>query len=151
GPAQRVGEASGPVLVVHAGQRGQHHVVDGSPGREYGVLGNVADADAAAQRARAAVGRLGARENLPEGRLAGAGGPDEAGLVAFEQPKRQTAEERPGPVGLADAFTAEQERPGHPSSLLLLRLLLFLPHARTFRHGLTPSHRTPPRSALRRL
>src|SRR5262249_21788863 len=133
------------------GEGREEGVVDGASGGEHGVLRHVADTDPVAQRARPVVGRRVAGENFQERGLAGAIGPDEAGLVPFEQSQGQTVEERPGPVGLADLLTAEEERPGHPTSLLLLRLLLFLPHARTFRHGLTPSRRTPPRSALRRL
>src|SRR5882724_6501332 len=94
----------------------------------------------AAKRARAAIGRRDARENLQQGGLAGAVGTDEAGLVSFEQPERQIVEERPGPVRHADRLAAEQERTTHPTLLLfLLRLLLFLPHAGAFRHGITSS------------
>ena len=149
GTAERVREATGPVFLVVSGQRGDHHLVDRSTGGKHGVLGDIPDTNAVAERAGAAIGRGVAGENLQERGLARAIGTDETGLVAFEQSKRQTVEERPGSVGLADGLTAEQERAGHPPSLLLLlRLLLFLPHACTFRHGLTPSRRALPRSAL---
>jgi len=150
GAAERMGESSGPILLVDGGQRREDDCVDRLAERKGGVLGHVADADAAAQRARALIGRLDACQDLQQGGLAGTVRADEAGVVAFEQPEGQTVEE-PGPVGLADALTAEQERSSHPTSLLLLRLLLFLPHARTFRHGLTPSPRALPRSASQRV
>ena len=114
GAAQRVREATGPVSLVHAGQHRRHDLVDGSTGGKHGVLRDIADTNAAAERARAAVGRRVAGEDLQQGGLAGAIGADETGLVAFEQSERQTVEERPGPVGLGDVLTAQQERAGHP-------------------------------------
>src|SRR5437773_2547892 len=117
-------------------------VFDRASGGETGVLGHVADPQAAAERARAAVGRRVAGEDLEEGRFAGAVGADEAGLVAFEQSEGQIVEERPASVSHAHGLAAEQERARHSTLLLgLLRLLLFLPHAGAFRHGLTSSRR----------
>src|SRR5207244_12829244 len=98
--------------------------------------------DSAAQRARAGIGRDEAGQDLQQRGLAGAVGADETGLVALEQPERQAVEERPGRVRLADGLATEQERARHPSLLLRLGLLLFLPHAGSLRHELTPSHRT---------
>ena len=115
GAAESLRETTGPILLVHAGQRRHHDVLDGAIGGEDGVLGHVSDTDAAAQRAGAAVGRRIAGENPEERGLAGAVGADETGLVAFEQSERQIVEERPGPVGHADGLTTEQERTGHPT------------------------------------
>ena len=142
GPAECLRDSAGPVLLVDAVQRRPHDVVDRAAADEDGVLGHVADTNAAANRAGTGVGRRDAGENLQQRRLAGAIGTDEARLVAFEQSERQTVEERPGSEGLADGLTAEQERAGHPTLLLLLlRLLLLLAHAFAFRHGLTSSRR----------
>ena len=83
------------------------------PGWKTGSCGNVADADAAADGAGAAVGRLDPGEDLEEGGLAGAVRPHEAHLVSVEETERQLVEERPGPVGLADRLAAQEQRPGH--------------------------------------
>ena len=64
------------------------------------------------------------RRDLEKGGPAGAIGTHETGLVAFEEPERRLFEERPGQPGL-----------------LLLRLLLFLPHALALGHVLTPLRR----------
>jgi hypothetical protein len=138
GAAQRDRDAARPVALVHPWQGLGDDVLDGDAGRKDRVLGDVADADATADGARAVVGRLQPRQDLEKGGLAGAIGTDETGLVAFEEPERELFEERPGPVGLADRLTAEEQRPGHPALLLLLRLLLFLLHAHALRHALTP-------------
>ena len=140
GPAKSLRQAARSVVFVDVGEGRQHHVGDGPGSGKDRVLRDVAHADAAAERAGAAVGRLETDENLEEGGLARAVGADETRLVAFEQSERQIVEERPGPEGLAHRLTAQQERAGHPT-LLLLRLLLFLPHPLALRHALTPSRR----------
>src|SRR5207245_2100866 len=134
GATERVRETSGPFRLVDTGQPPAHDVGDRRTAREDRVLRNVADADTAAQRARAAIGRLDRPQDLEEGGLAGPVRTDEAGLVAFEQSERQTVEETPRAVGLAYRLTAEQERSGHPLLFLLLRLLRLLPHTLAFRH-----------------
>src|SRR5207237_7535336 len=113
----------------HAVEVGEH-----GARREARGVRTAADAHTAAQRARAAIGRLDPPQDLEEGGLAGPVRTDEAGLVAFEQPERQTVEETPRAVGLAYRLTAEQERSGHPLLFLLLRLLRLLPHALAFRY-----------------
>src|SRR5262249_29885214 len=148
--AQRMREPSGPILLVDRGQHGHHDLLDASSRPEHRILWDRADTDAGAEGPGATVGPRLAGQNSQEGGFAGAIGADEPGLITFEQSQGQAVEERPGAVGLAEILTAEQERSGHPASLLL-RLLLFFPHARTFRHGLTPSPRALPRSASRRL
>jgi hypothetical protein len=76
GAAQRPGEAAGPLGLVDALERGGEHGLDGKAGREDGVLRHVAEHDAAAERARAAVGRLEAGEDPQQRGLARAVGPD---------------------------------------------------------------------------
>jgi hypothetical protein len=87
GPAKSLRQAARSVVLVDVGQGRQHHVGDGPGGRKDGILGDVTHAEAAAERAGAAVGRLETDENLEEGGLAGAVGANEARLVAFEQSK----------------------------------------------------------------
>src|SRR5207245_7717331 len=139
--AERLGDAAGPVVLVHVGQRRRQDLGNGEIVGKHRSLRHVAEADATAERACAAVGGRHAGEDLEEGGFAGAVGSDETGLVAFEQPERQIVEERPSSVGLAHRLTTEQERPGHSTSLLLLllRLLLLLLHALALRHWLTSS------------
>ena len=138
--AERLGDAAGPVVLVHVGQRRRQDLGNGEIVGKHRILRHVAEADATAERAGAAVGGRHAGEDLEESGFAGAVGSDETGLVAFEQPERQIVEERPSSVGLAHRLTTEQERPGHSTSLLLLlRLLLLLLHALALRHWLTSS------------
>ena len=107
--AMRPGRSSSSTV----GQGGGEHILDGAAGREDRILRNVADADAAANGAGAAVGRLDPGQDLEEGGLAGAVRAHEAHLVSVEEAERQLVEERPGPVGLADRLAAQEQRPGH--------------------------------------
>ena len=79
----------------------------------------------------------------------------ETRTVAVEESEGQVVEERPGPVGLADRITAQQERARHAALLLvLLGLLFLLAHAGALRHRLTPFHgpmRLYPRPLLGRV
>jgi hypothetical protein len=106
-PAEGDRDLSAAVVLVGIDGRRQH-ALDGAPGRQEGILGHVADPDAALDRAGAPVGGLEAGENPEERGLAGAIGAHETRLVAFEERTRQVFEEHPGPVGLADRLAAEQ-------------------------------------------
>ena len=109
GAAERLRDAPGALVLLHRGQGGGEHILDGAAGREDRILRNVADADAAANGAGAAVGGLDPGENPEEGGLAGAVRAHEAHLVSVEEPERQLVEERPGPVGLADRLAAQEQ------------------------------------------
>src|SRR4029077_10304998 len=120
-------------------ERGGKHVLHGATRREGGILRHVPDANAATPRASPAIGRLEAGEDLEEGGLAGAVRTHKAHLVPLEEPEGQPLEEGPGAVGLADCFTAQEQRSGHATLLLLLlRLFLFLLHVLSLGHVLTP-------------
>ena len=108
-PAEGLRDAPGALVLVHRGQRGGDHVLDGAARREDRILRHVADADAAAHGAGAAVGTLGPGENLEERGLAGAVRTHQAHLVAVEEAERQLVEERAGPVGLADRLAAQEQ------------------------------------------
>ena len=56
GAAEGLRDAPGALVLVHRGQRGGDHVLDGAARREDRILRHVADADAAANGAGAAVG-----------------------------------------------------------------------------------------------
>jgi hypothetical protein len=139
GTAQGERHAAGPLALVHLGQGEGDHLLDGDVGRKDGVLRHVTDTDTAAHGARAPIRRLQPRQDLEEGRFPGAIGAHETSLVPLGEPERQILEERPRPVSLADRLAAQEKRPDHPALLfLLLRLLLFLPHARSLGHVITP-------------
>ena len=109
GAAERLRDAPGALVLLHGGQGGGEHVLDGAAGLEDRILRDVADSDAAANGAGAAVGGLDPGENLEEGGLAGAVRPHEAHLVPVEETEGQPVEERPGPVGLADRLAAQEQ------------------------------------------
>ena len=139
GTAQGERDAAGPLALAHLGQGEGDHLLDGDAGREDGVLRHVADTDVAAHGARAPIRRFQPRQDLEEGGFAGAIGTHQTDLVSLGEPERQILEERPRPVSLADRLAAQEKRPDHPALLfLLLRLLLFLPHARSLGHVITP-------------
>ena len=56
GAAERLRDAPGALVLLHRGERGGDHILDGAAGLEDRILRNVADADAAADGAGAAVG-----------------------------------------------------------------------------------------------
>ena len=97
GPAEGLRDAPGALVLVHRGQRGGDHVLDGAAGREDRILRHVADADAAAHGAGAAVGALDPGENLEERGLAGAVRTHEAHLVAVEEAEGQLGRRACGP------------------------------------------------------
>ena len=117
-PAQRERQAAGPLGLVDRGQRGGQHVLDGQSGREDGILRHVAEPDAAADRARAPVGRLEAGQDPQQRGLARAVGAHETRTIAVEESEGQLVEERPGPVGLADGVAAQKKRARHAALLL---------------------------------
>src|SRR5262249_5202914 len=78
------------------------------------VLGDVAEARAAAQRAGAGVGLLAAGQQAEKGRFAGAVGADQADTFASAQVKRKVGKQRAGTVALGQSLGAQQEDHARP-------------------------------------
>ena len=97
------------LVLLHRGESGGDHILDSAARLEDRILRNVADADAAADGAGAAVGAVDPGENPEEGGLAGAVRAHEAHLVTVEETEGQLVEERPGPVSLGDRLAAQEQ------------------------------------------
>ncbi len=96
-----------------ADEGGEQHVMDALPVGENVVLGEVAEADGSAQRARAGVRLLASGQQTQQRRFAGAVGTDQADALAGAEVERQVGEQRPRAVALGQPLYAQQH--GHVS------------------------------------
>jgi hypothetical protein len=113
GAAEGQGDAARPIRLVGIAHGLRDHVLDEATDRKDGILRDVPDPGSAPQRARAAVRGVETGQDPQQRGLARSVGADQTHAVALEEPEGERLEERPGPVGLADPGTAQQERTRH--------------------------------------